>query len=107
LVKILIAALCACTAISLAATAYGEPAEAGGDDTGFLSDLQQVGIRFPDPAGAVNAGKAVCGCLNNGESGLELVHDLKTRNPGFNMEDASDFAMISAKFYCPHHLSKS
>jgi len=35
------------------------------------------------------------------------VHDVKARNPGFNMEDASDFAMISAKFYCPHQLSKS
>jgi hypothetical protein len=89
------------------APAHGEPTDAGGGDLGFLADLQHVGIRFPDPAGAVSAGKAVCGCLNNGESGLEVVHDLKARNPGFNMEDASDFAMISAKSYCPHHLSKS
>lgn len=94
-------------AISLAAPAYSDPGDASGDDTGFLSALQQVGIHSPSPAGAIGAGKAVCGCLNNGESGLELVHDVKVRNPGFNMEDASDFAMISAKFYCPQHLSKS
>jgi len=62
---------------------------------------------FSSPAGAVSAGKAVCGCLNNGESGLELVHDVKIRNAGFTMEDASDFAMIAAKFYCPQQLSKS
>jgi hypothetical protein len=105
--KRLFALLAVCTAIDLAAPAYSDPAEGGGDDAGFLGALRQIGIRFPNPDGAVGAGKAVCGCLNNGESGLELIHDVKTSNPGFNMEDASDFAMISAKFYCPHHLSKS
>lgn len=98
---------CACIAIAVAAPAQAEPPDVAGDDTGFLSALQQVGIRFADPGRALGAGRAVCGLLNNGESGLELVHDLKVRNPGFNMEDASDFAMISAKYYCPHHLSKS
>ncbi len=105
--NILTTALCACAAICLAAPAHGDSPEVTGDDAGFLSALQQVGIHFTDPARAIGAGKAVCGCLNNGESGLELVHDLKARNPGFNMEDASDFAMLSAKFYCPHHLSKA
>jgi len=96
-----------CAAIGLAAPAYGDPPEIAGDDAGFLGALRQVGIHFPNPDGAVGAGKSVCGCLNNGESGLELIHDVKARNPGFNMEDASDFAMISAKYYCPHQLSKS
>jgi len=45
--------------------------------------------------------------LNNGESGLELLHDVKTHNPGFDMENSSNFAMIAAKFYCPQQLSKS
>ena len=103
----ILAVLGVCTAIGLAAPAYSDPADAGGDDAGFLGALRQVGIHYPNPDGAVGAGKAVCGCLNSGESGLELVHDVKARNPGFNMEDASDFAMISAKFYCPQHLSKS
>jgi hypothetical protein len=102
-----IAVLGVCTAIALAAPAYSDPPDVAGDDAGFLGALRQVGIHFPNPDGAVGAGKSVCGCLNSGESGLELVHDVKARNPGFNMEDASDFAMISAKFYCPHQLSKS
>lgn len=102
-----LAALWVCAAIGLAAPAYGDPPEIAGDDAGFLGALRQVGIHFPNPDGAVGAGKSVCGCLNNGESGLELIHDVKARNPGFNMEDASDFAMISAKYYCPHQLSKS
>jgi Protein of unknown function (DUF732) len=58
-------------------------------------------------AQAVMAGRSVCGCLNNGESGLELFHDVKTHNAGSTMEDASDFATISAKYYCPQQLSKS
>jgi len=45
--------------------------------------------------------------LSGGESGLELVHDVKSHNPGMDMEVASNFAMISAKFYCPQQLSKS
>ncbi len=101
-----LAVLGVCAGIGLAAPAYGDPPDIAGDDAGFLGALRQVGIHFPNPDGAVGAGKSVCGCLNNGESGLELIHDVKARNPGFNMEDASDFAMISAKFYCPHQLSK-
>jgi Protein of unknown function (DUF732) len=105
--RTLLAAVFGCIAICLAAPAYSDPDETSGDDAGFLSALQHVGIRYPSPAQAVTAGRSVCGCLNNGESGLELLHDVKTHNAGFTMEDASDFAMISAKYYCPQQLSKS
>ena len=105
--RTLLAALSVCTVIGLAAPAYADPDDTTGDDAGFLSALQKVGIHYPSPAQAITAGKSVCGCLNNGESGLELVHDVKTHNPGFDMENASNFAMIAAKFYCPHQLSKA
>jgi hypothetical protein len=105
--RMLLAALSVCGAISLAAPAYADPDELSGDDAGFLSSLQKVGIHYPNPAQAITAGRSVCGCLNNGESGLELVHDVKIRNAGFTMEEASDFAMIAAKYYCPQQLSKS
>jgi hypothetical protein len=93
--------------IGLAAPAYGDPGDAGGDDAGFLSALRQIGIIYSSPDRAIRSAKAVCGCLNKGESGLELVHDVKNYNPGFDMESASNFAMISAKFYCPQQLSKA
>jgi hypothetical protein len=94
--------------IGLAAPAYGAPVPPPkGDDAGFLAALHQVGIVYASPDQAITAGKAVCTCLNNGESGLELVHDVKTHNPGFDMESASNFAMTAAKFYCPQQLSKS
>jgi predicted RNase H-like HicB family nuclease len=90
-----------------AAPAYADPDGVTGDDAGFLSAIQKVGIHYPSPAQAITAGKSVCGCLNNGESALELVHEVKVRNAGFTMEEASNFAMIAAKYYCPQQLSKS
>jgi uncharacterized protein DUF732 len=105
--RMLLAVLGVATVIGLAAPAYCDPGDEGGDDAGFLSALRQVGITYRSPDQAVGAGKAVCTCLNNGESGLELVHDVEAHNPGFDMENASDFAMISAKFYCPHQLAKA
>jgi hypothetical protein len=94
--------------IGLAAPAYGDPAPVpDGDDAGFLAAVRQAGISYSSPDAAVASGRAVCTCLNNGESGLELVHDVKNHNPGMDMEMASNFALISAKFYCPHQLSKA
>lgn len=92
-----------CTMIGLAASAYADPDDSS-DDAGFLNALQQAGITYPSPAQAIGSGRAVCMCLDNGESGLELIHDVKIRNPGFNMDSAAQFAVISAKYYCPHHL---
>jgi Protein of unknown function (DUF732) len=105
--KTLLAALSVCAAVGVAGPAYADPGDITGDDAGFLSALQKVGIHYPSPAQAITAGKSVCGCLNGGESGLELVHEVKVRNAGFTMEEASDFAMIAAKYYCPQQLSKS
>lgn len=94
--------------IGFAAPAYaGPPPAPDGDDGAFLSALHQAGFTFASPDAAVGAGRAVCSCLNNGESGLELVHDVKMHNPGMDMEMASNFAMISAKYYCPQQLTKA
>jgi|SRR5271156_1776237 len=107
--RLLLALLGVSAMIGLAAPAYGDtaPAPPGGDDAGFLAALHQVGITSSSPGQAITSGRAVCTCLNNGESGLELVHDVKTHNPGFDMENSSNFAIIAAKFYCPQQLSKS
>jgi hypothetical protein len=102
----LLALLGVAAMIGLAAPAFADPSD-GGDDAGFLAALSKVGITYASPAQAITSGRAVCECLNNGESGLELVHDVKAHNPGFDMENASNFAMISAKFYCPQQLSKA
>jgi hypothetical protein len=106
--RLLLAILGVSAAIGFAAPAYADPPPVpDGDDAGFLAALHQAGISYSSPDAAVASGRAVCTCLNNGESGLELVHDVKSHNPAFDMESASNFAMISAKFYCPHQLSKA
>lgn len=106
--KRLLALLSIAALIGFAAPASADPVpEPDGDDGGFVSALQQSGFTFSTPGSAVTAGRAVCSCLNNGESGLELVHDVKSHNPGMDMEMASNFALLSAKFYCPHQLSKA
>src|ERR1700742_1598207 len=94
--------------IGFAVPAHADPPpEPDGDDSAFLAALHQAGFSFSSPGAAVQAGRAVCSCFNNGESGLELVSDVKSRNPGMDMEMASNFALISAKFFCPHQLSKA
>jgi hypothetical protein len=104
----LVTLLIALAMISLAAPAHADPPPApDGDDGGFVAALQQAGFSFNNAGSAVAAGRAVCSCLNNGESGLELVHDVKAHNPGMDMEMASNFAVLSAKYYCPQQLSKA
>ncbi|ASL15440.1 hypothetical protein MINTM019_25880 [Mycobacterium paraintracellulare] len=104
----LLALLSAFATIGLAAPAHADPGpEPGADDGGFIAALRQAGFSFDTPGSAVAAGRAVCSCLDNGEPGLEVVHDVKTRNPGMDMEMASNFAVLSAKFYCPNQLSKA
>jgi hypothetical protein len=104
----LLALLGASAMIGLATPAYAEPPPpVRGDDAGFLAALHQAGISYASPEAAVGAGRTVCHCLNHGESGLELIHDVKMRNPEFDMDRAANFALISAKYYCPHHLSEA
>jgi hypothetical protein len=106
--RVLLALVGVSAMIGFAAPASADPPPVpDGDDAGFLAALHQAGFSFSSPDSAVAAGRAVCSCLNNGEAGLELVHDVKSHNPGMDMEMASNFAMISAKFYCPHQLSKA
>ncbi len=106
--KSLLALVAVTAMVGLAAPAHADPDDGPApDNAGFLAALRQAGITYADPAQAIGAGQTVCTCLNNGESGLELVHDVKSRNPGFDMEAASQFALIAAKYYCPHHLSKA
>ncbi|MCW2662965.1 MAG: hypothetical protein JWP83_4117 [Mycobacterium sp.] len=108
MMRLLLAIAGVAATIGLAVPAHADPPPPPqGDDAGFLAALHQLSISYASPDAAVASAKAVCTCLNNGETGLELVHDVKTHNPGMDMENASNFAMVAAKFYCPHQLSKA
>jgi hypothetical protein len=94
----------------LAVPAHSEPGidEPATDENNgsFIADLQKVGIGFADPAQAVNAGQAVCGCLHNGMGGLHLIQHLQESNPSLTENGAAQFAAISAKAYCPTQLEE-
>ncbi len=102
--RLFVALIGVCAAIGLAAPAYGD---AGGPNDGFLAALRHDGVSFSSPDRAIAAARAVCTCLADGEPGLGVIRDLEVRNPGFTMDSASQFAVLSAKYYCPQQLSKS
>ncbi|EUA42645.1 hypothetical protein I553_6505 [Mycobacterium xenopi 4042] len=86
--------------------AHGDPgAEDGTDNAAFLASLRKAGITYHNADQAITAAKAVCGLIDNGESGLEVLKDLKTTNPGFTTDGAAQFAAIAARSYCPQQLS--
>jgi hypothetical protein len=102
--KLLLALLSISVMIGLAVPARGDP---DSDDGAFLASLQKAGITYQNAGQAIAAGKAVCGLIDEGESGLEVVEDLKTNNPAFTMDGAAKFAAISAHAYCPQQLTPS
>ncbi|MEE6178014.1 DUF732 domain-containing protein [Mycobacterium sp. 050134] len=105
--KFLLALLAAPMGIILAWPAYAEPGidePPNGDDAAFLSSLHQLGINFGDPSQAIGAAQSVCGLIQRGESGLEVLNDLRDQNPGLSTNSAAQFATVAAKHYCPRQL---
>jgi hypothetical protein len=109
--KQLLALLGLSMGILLAAPAHSEPGVEDppndANNGSFLADLKKVGIGFSDPAQAISAGQAVCGCIHNGMSGLHLIKHLQDSNPALTESGAAQFATISAKAYCPRQLDES
>lgn len=103
--RLVLALLGLTTLIAFAAPARGEPGPDDGVNAGFLASLRNAGISFSNADEAVAAGEAVCGLIGNGESGLQVLKDLKTTNPGITTDGAAQFAAIAARSYCPQQLT--
>jgi hypothetical protein len=78
--------------------------DAGFSDGSFLAALNNAGISYRNPSQAVAAGQAVCGLMDNGVSGIEVIDDVKKANPGFSLDGAAKFAAIAANEFCPQRL---
>lgn len=100
--KLLVALLGALSAISFAAPAHAEPE---GDDAAFLATLSNSGITYSNPGQVITSAKAVCGLMGRGETGLQVVSDIKDQNPGMTMDAAAKFAALASNAYCPHHIT--
>ncbi|MEZ0384173.1 MULTISPECIES: DUF732 domain-containing protein [Mycobacteriaceae] len=92
-------------AVLSAAPAQADPEGAG--DPGFLAALRQSGMTFAGDAQAIAAGRAVCGLISNGESGLQVVKELQNDNAALTLDGAAQFAVIAASAYCPGQLTGS
>ncbi len=82
----------------------GAPPDTAAADAGFLGALQAAGITYADPGQVISAARTMCALADRGETGLELISDIKAQNPGFSTDGAAVFAAIAARSYCPHHL---
>lgn len=91
-----------CAVIGFAAPAHGEP---DGDDAAFLAALHNAGFTYSSPNQVIASAKAACGLMSNGETGLQVIHDIKDQNPGMTMDGAARFAAIASNTYCPEHLT--
>lgn len=89
--------------IAGAAPAHANPEST---DAAFLTSLQSAGLTFASNDRAIAAGHSVCGLIENGMSGLQVVKDVTSDNPGLSMDDAAQFAAIAANSYCPQQLAK-
>ncbi|GBG38880.1 DUF732 domain-containing protein [Mycobacterium montefiorense] len=89
-------------AIGLATPAHAEPE---GDDSLFLARLGDAGITYSSPSQVIASAKAVCGMMGRGETGLQVVSDIKDQNPGMTLDAAAKFAALASDAYCPHHLT--
>jgi Protein of unknown function (DUF732) len=81
-------------------------ADVTGTDQAFLLTLKQAGLSYGDPEGAVNAGKAVCGMVTRGMTGVEIVKNLQDFNPDLEGPGAGQFVALSAQAYCPTALAQ-
>ncbi|AFS14673.1 MULTISPECIES: DUF732 domain-containing protein [Mycobacterium avium complex (MAC)] len=100
--KRLAALLGAVGVIGFAAPAHAEPE---GDDAAFLANLDSSGITYSSPSQVITSAKAVCGLMGRGETGLQVVSDIKDQNPGMTMDAAAKFAALASSAYCPHHIT--
>ncbi|MGV0627138.1 DUF732 domain-containing protein [Mycolicibacter minnesotensis] len=91
--------------IGWAGPASAEP-EAGGGDAAFLASLRAVGLAFASTDLAIAAAHTVCGLVQNGETGLQVVKEVKAQNPELSMDGAAQFAALAANSYCPEQLAK-
>jgi Protein of unknown function (DUF732) len=94
-------------AAALGSVALMQAAPSGADpglDASFLDALTKAGITIKSDSGAVKAGKAACGMMDQGRPQIDVVQLVTRQNPGLDTTRAAQFTAIAASAYCPQHL---
>ncbi len=82
--------------MGMAAPAHADDAT----DELFLRALGETGIEYADPQQAIEAGKAVCGYIEEGNTMNQTVRGVKNANPDLSMTKAAQFVAIARAAYC-------
>jgi hypothetical protein len=92
-------------ALSSAALVQAGPGHADpGLNASFLDALTKAGITIKSGSGAVKAGRAACGMMDQGRPQIDVVQVVTRQNPGLDTTRAAQFTAIAASAYCPQHL---
>ncbi len=100
--RTLVAVLGAACTLSVAAPADADP----NVDASFVDALTKAGITFNDSQSAIDAGKTVCGLMDQGRPQLDIVTLVTQQNSDISTESAAKFTAIAASAYCPQHLKR-
>lgn len=100
-----LAILVGAAALGSAALVQAGPGGADpGLDASFLDSLTKAGITINSGSGAIKAGKAACGMMDQGRPQIDVVQLVTRQNPGLDTTRAAQFTAIAASAYCPQHL---
>ena len=91
-------------ALSVTVPSHADPTSDPKLDANFLDALQRAGVTFNNGATAVNAAKAACVLMNQGQPQIDVIHRVTEQNPGIDTTSAAKFTAIAASAYCPQHL---
>lgn len=94
-------------ALGFAAPIHADPTSDPRLDANFLDALQRAGVTFNNGASAVNAAKAACAMMNQGQPEIGVIHSVTEQNPGIDPTSAAKFTAIAASAYCPQHLQRA
>ncbi len=93
--------------LGLAVPAQADPGVDANLDASFLDALTKAGITVKSRAGAVKAGKAACGMMEQGQPELDVIQRVTRQNPGLDTTRAAKFTAIAASAYCPQYLQRA
>jgi Protein of unknown function (DUF732) len=98
IVRVLVGASCLITA----AAALSAPVEANSMDDAFIGALNNAGVKYADPGGAVQMGQSICPMLARpGGTFASAASNVAGNNHGMSPAMAEMFTSIAISMYCP------
>ena len=95
-------------ALGFAVSAHADPGSTNPNlDASFLDSLTKAGITINSRPGAIKAGKAARGMMEQGQPELDVIQLVTRQNPGLDTTRAAEFTAIAASAYCPQYLQRA